>query len=276
MRRKTKIVLIIILSVLLAGELAFAAWLSYNEITPEVTVPPTIPQVTDAATTPPTEEPTDPPTEAPTEPPIVLHSGLREDGTFGEGAMLIGDSLTYGLVSNYLTNNQKLGDAMYMAMPGKGISAFFNGIRLKKKGDEIHLYNKEFEGLPMDDVVAQFGEKITAVYFMMGTNASAVDCPEEYIKIVDYILEHCPDATVYLQLVPHSRKAFIKYEQANQNIRTAYEHYQQSGNPKVMLIDTYTAIGENLNVDGIHLTEQGQECWYNAIVAFAQENNIPQ
>ena len=105
MRRKTKIVLIIILSVLLAGELAFAAWLSYNEITPEVTVPPTIPQVTDAATTPPTEEPTDPPTEAPTEPPIVLHSGLREDGTFGEGAMLIGDSLTYGLVSNYLTSN---------------------------------------------------------------------------------------------------------------------------------------------------------------------------
>ena len=125
MRRKTKIVLIIILSILLAGELAFAVWLSHNEITPEVTVPPTIPQVTDAATTPPTEEPTDPPTEAPTEPPVVLHSGLREDGTFGEGAMLIGDSLTYGLVSNYLTNNQKLGDAMYMAMPGKGVSAFF-------------------------------------------------------------------------------------------------------------------------------------------------------
>ena len=50
-----------------------------------------------------------------------------------------------------------------------------------------------------------------------------------------------------------------RFDLANQNIRTAYEHYQQSGNPKVMLIDTYTAIGENLNVDGIHLTEQGQD-----------------
>ena len=41
-------------------------------------------------------------------------------------------------------------------------------------------------------------------------------------------------------------------------------------------VDTFTAIGDNINTDGIHLTIAGQEAWYKELLAYAQRNDIPQ
>ena len=50
-------------------------------------------EITEApATEPPA---TEAPTEAPTEPPVVIHSGMGADGSFNEGTLFIGDSLTF-------------------------------------------------------------------------------------------------------------------------------------------------------------------------------------
>lgn len=226
----------------------------------------------------PTEEPTEAteaPTEEPTEPPFQLHSGIREDGSFDEGTLFIGDSLTYGMVAIYLPENQFLGDARYIAMPGATILAYFQGPMLSSTG-YYSYYSPEFEGLYMYEGVEAAGEKTTAIYFMMGTNYSKYATDETYIQIVEHMLESCPNATVYIQLVPNDLSSQIDHEIANRRVRNAYEYFQQEGNERVLLIDTQTAIGYHLLGDGIHLNEEGQDCWYHALLAFAKENQIPQ
>lgn len=267
-----KAIALMMIGLLLCG-CAPAAQTPETEPAEEVTVPTEETQV-------PTEEPTEETTEAteaptePTEPPVQLHSGIREDGSFGEGALFIGDSLTYGLVLQYLTIYNLLGDARYMAISGAPVCNFFS---LQTLGNPVNTtaYSQEFYGKNYAQAVEIAGESVTAVYYMMGTNYDP-DCDADmYIEIMDHILKSCPNATLYLQLVPVSTKDYIPYDQINEIIRQVHEHYQQQGIPRVMLIDTHTAIGDNLS-DGIHLTLQGQENWYNAIVAFAKENQIPQ
>lgn len=68
----------------------------------------------------------------------------------------------------------------------------------------------------------------------------------------------------------------IKYDQVNGWIREAYAHYQQMGEERVMVIDTFSAIGRNTDQRYIHLNYQGNENWYHAIVAHAEENNLVQ
>jgi lysophospholipase L1-like esterase len=68
----------------------------------------------------------------------------------------------------------------------------------------------------------------------------------------------------------------IPYEQVNLIIQEVYDYYQLQGNPRVMLIDTHASIGENQIHDGIHLNENGQALWYEALVRFARENQLPQ
>jgi len=218
------------------------------------------------------------PTEAPTEPEPEnpFHSGIREDGTFDEGALFIGDSLTYGLVSEYLIPRQLLGDARYMAIPGAAPTAFVYGPRLQPNGRHYCFYSEEFEGLSMSEGVAEVGETTTAVYFMMGTNyANGVDV-QLYIDILDHILQACPKATVYLQRVPYATSNKVDATAANKRIDEAYAHFAQLEETRVRLIDTREAIGYKLTNDGIHLTEQGQAAWYEALLAYARDNGIPQ
>ena len=68
----------------------------------------------------------------------------------------------------------------------------------------------------------------------------------------------------------------IRFETVNGWIREAYDHYQQLGEPRVMLIDTYTAIGRNHDSGNIHLNYAGNELWYQAIVAHAEEFDLAQ
>lgn len=85
-----------------------------TEVITEPTAEPTAKPTTES-TAEPTTEPATEPTTQPTEAPLVLHSGLREDGTFDEGTLFLGDSLTYMLVGSYLEPKGLIGGAKYAA-----------------------------------------------------------------------------------------------------------------------------------------------------------------
>ena len=233
---------------------------------------------TEMPTEAPTEAPTEPPTEAPTEPKPewLLHSGIREDGSFDENTLFIGDSLTCGLLQSYLAENDLVGDAWYMAMPGAALSVFFNGPRLRYNGQYYSYFNPGFEGMTMAEGVEGKGRSLHAVYLMMGTNHTDAVTEQLYVDVVGYILECCPKATVYLQKIPFSNSSKVDPEAANARIQYAYEYYVNQGETRVRLIDTQTAIDYHLTTDGIHLTKLGQQKWYEALVAYAKENEIPQ
>ena len=227
---------------------------------------------TEATTLPP--ETTEAPTEEPTEPAVALHSGLREDGSFDEGTLFIGDSMTYGLVYSYLMANDLIGDARYMAIVGAPIQYFFYSSVLNR--DKYCIYSPEFEGMSYDQAVASVGEEITAIYFMMGTNYSSDTNAQTYIEIVDYMMEHCPNATIYLQLIPYASSCAVQGDAVYWSIMEAYGHYAMEGIENVKLLDIKRAVGVHLTDDGVHLTYEGQENWYKALVANAEDNNIPQ
>ena len=198
-----------------------------------------------------------------------LHSGLNSDGSFDEFTLFIGDSLTYGMVTGYLPDNGYLGGAKYMAIPGGAITCYMKGPRL---GEKPSAYTQEFEGLTMRQAVEQYGKPIRAVYLMLGTNATEYDSDAMYAEMVDHLLTYCPDATIYLELVPRDRSVKVSSEKANQRINRVFQQFQDE--PRVQLIDTNTAIGDHLAADGIHLQEKGQACWYKAIVDYAAEKGI--
>lgn len=224
-----------------------------------------------------TEPPTEPPTEAPTEPkPDWLHSGICSDGSFSEGALFIGDSLTAGLFSGYLESRGLTDDAWVMAVPGANPTAYFSGPKMGTDPDFYCYYSGCFHDLRMHKGVEMVGDGVTALYFMMGTNFLDSITEQTYIEILDHMLEHCPNATIYLQLVPFADSPLVDQEQINWRIWTAYYHYQELGEERVKIVNTLEGIGINLQSDGIHLTEEGYRMWYETLLAYAEENDIPQ
>ncbi len=276
MRRKI-CVLILVLAVLLTGAgCSGQESLAKEDTIPETTVDITEP-ATEAATEPATEpivetEPVTEPTTVPTEAELIFHSGLREDGTFGEGALFIGDSLTYMLIGSYLKPHNLLGDANTMAICGTKVTAFFDdSIYLGQGGNAAAWYSEEFQGLGFAEAVAALGEDAEAIYLMWGTNHYEQGSAQDYIDIVEYLLEYCPNATIHMQLIPRGKVAYVT---VNGRIQEAYEYFCQQGQERVFLIDTFTAIGERVSADGIHLWEKGNACWYNAIVEHAQTHGL--
>lgn len=209
-----------------------------------------------------TEETTQSPTAA-------LHSGLKPDGSFDAGTLFIGDSLTFGMVQIYLPDNGFLGEAKYMAIPGAAITCYEKGPAL---GEKPSAYSPEFEGMYMCQAVEAYGESFTAVYLMLGTNANEYATDQVYIDMVAHLLEYCPNATIYLQLVPYNRSERVNSEAANGRVQRAYDYFSEE--KRVQLIDTQTAIGYNLAPDGIHLVTKGQQLWYEAIVDYGYKNGI--
>lgn len=226
----------------------------------------------------PTEAVTEPTSAPTTEPPLVwddnIHSGIREDGTFDEGTVFIGDSLTFGLLCQYLMPERLIGDAWFMAKVGAPLNAFFLDSWLMEEEDSV--FSAQFWEKSYMESVALVGEKATAIYVMLGTNYDYYNNSDRYIEMVDFLLETCPNATVYLQLIPCSTSEHVHTDEVNGAILTAHSHYAEQGIQRVMVIDTYAAIGENLLDDGIHLDGEGQRLWYEAILRFAEENRIPQ
>ena len=229
---------------------------------------------TEAAAQPTTEPATEPatePTTEPTEAELVLHSGLREDGSFSAGTLFIGDSLTYNFTGSYLPENGLLGDAKYTTQCGSQLTVFFGTTKLEYNSQMMTRYSEEFQGMEFDEAAASFGEKAEAIYIMWGTNYTPNATKDDYIAIVDFLLENCPNATIHMQTIPYGD--VIAYKTVNERINGAFAHYQEKGEPRVFLIDTYTAIG-NHTVDGVHLNVTGNTNWYQAIVAHAEANNL--
>lgn len=256
---------------LLALLLAFgcAACAQPAPATEAATEPTTVP--TTEATEPPT---TEAPTEPPTEPPLVLHSGIREDGTFSEGTLFIGDSLTCGFLMGFMSKSGYIGDSKYMTICGSKVSAFFDGTVIEPKDNVVTFYSPEFEGKEFDDATAELGESVTAIYLMWGTNFMAKGTEQDYIDIIDFMLEHCPNATVHLQLVPYAELGLIPYPTINNRIRAAFAHYEALEEPRVFLVDTFKGIGRCVGVDGVHLVNMGNERWYNTLVNHAMDNGL--
>lgn len=217
------------------------------------------------------------PTTAPTEPPqrtVPLHSGIREDGTFDEGTLFIGDSLTNGFIFDNLMLYHRIGDARYMAMVGAPVNAYFDGPVLTRELPCI--YSGLFANLTFSQGVELAGRDATAVYFMLGTNYSEYTTYETYEKIVAHLLKYCPNATIYLQTVPYSTSEYVDYELVNDILESIYLEYAESVDTRVMLIDTHTAFGDRLRDDGVHINAEAQDIWYQTLLDFAAENNIPQ
>ncbi len=223
-----------------------------------------------------TEAPTTEAATIPTEPPVVRHSGLREDGTFDEGTWFIGDSMTSILVRDYLIPKGLYGDAYCTGKFGAHITAFFGTTVMSSMSSNKCVFRPEHEGMGYADVARDLGEQATAIYMMWGTNYTWNAYADAYIEICDFLLETCPNATIHLELIPWGYEKIVEYEIVNGWIREAYDHYQQLGEERVMLIDTFTAIGKNPDSGFIHLNEQGNENWYNAIVAHAEEHGLVQ
>lgn len=202
-----------------------------------------------------------------------VHSGLREDGTFCEGTLFIGDSLTYGFLVEYLMRYELIGDAKYMAVVGAPLSRFFSSAVLSGDGS---LYSREFAGLSYSAAAAQMGDQATAIYLMLGTNDSANAAKDSYIEVVDYLLEVCPNATVYLQTIPYSSRSHVDYASVNTQLQETAEYYLDQGQERVFLIDTFSFIGQCVGGDGIHLNDEGRDAWYLALCAHKNEQNIPE
>lgn len=233
------------------------------------TVPPT--------TQMPTEPATEAPTTIPTEPSQVFHSGLKEDGSFDEGTWFIGDSMTHILVTDYLKPNNLIGEANYTAKYGSQITAFFGDVTMEYNAYNKCAFNPEFEGMEYNEVAQLLGEKATAIYIMWGTNFTWNAYADMYIELADYLLETCPNATIHLQLIPWAgNNELVRYELVNEWIREAYDHFQETGEQRVFLIDTYEAIGKNTDEGYIHLNNTGNENWYNAILEHAKVNQLSQ
>lgn len=200
--------------------------------------------------------------------------GLRPDGSFDSGTVFIGDSLTYGLVTNYLIPEGLIGDARYMAIGGMPLKQFFGGSLINGSEKAIkrgNVYSPEFEGLSFAESVAAAGESVESVYLMLGTNLGSDSTWYKYVEVIDHILLACPNATVFLQTVPYSSSELINYRTPNESIHAACEHYAAAGTERVRLLDTHTALGSAyLTVDGIHLTCAGQKCWYEFLKSSAE------
>lgn len=225
-------------------------------------------EATEAPATVPETDATEPPTEAPTEPPVVLHSGLREDGSFSEGTLFIGDSLTFQEIYGYMRKNQVVGDARYIAICGSATTAFFDGTHVTCSAGHT-LASAQFDGMLFSEAAVSMGEDATAIYLMWGTNFIEDGSAQDYIEILDYLLEHCPNATIHLQTVPFGWA--VPYEIVNQRIWEAYGHYRETGEQRVLLLDTFTGIDMNASSDGVHLSDTGKAKWYETILAHARE-----
>lgn len=274
MERKVRLMITVLVICLLLSLTACASAAAPEETAPAQTTAPT-----ETETVPETTEETQCPTEAtttPTEPPVVLHSGLREDGSFDEGTWFIGDSMTCILVSNYLKPHGLLGDANYTGKYGAHITAFFGETIMDPNFGYKCVFRPEHERMHYYEVAEALGEQATAIYMMWGTNFTWNAYADAYIEIVDFLLETCPNATIHLELIPWGYEEMIEFETVNEWIREAYDHYRQLGEERVLLIDTFTAIGKNHDSGFIHLNEQGNENWYNAIVEHAKTNNLIQ
>ena len=282
MKRYIIVIVLLLTTALLVSACSKTAPLPTDPVVtaPEYTVPETtvsaetgdaqetVPTTTEAAET-------EPPSEPPTEPEApVLHSGIREDGSFDAGTLFIGDSQTFLFIEHYLKTTGLIGDAKYAVQCGSQVTAFFDtNIRPTVDRNAYYAFSPEFEGLSFCEAAAQMGENATAIYIMWGTNHTPDATAQTYIDIAEYLLEVCPNATVHLETIPRGDSAYME---VNERIRGAWEYFQSIGEPRVTMVDTFEGIGIYINSDRVHVDPQGREGWYNTLVLHAETLGLVQ
>ena len=193
--------------------------------------------------------------------------GVAADGSFDDTALFIGDSLTVGLVM-HLRMTGRLGSARYMAICTYAMQSFYGGPVLGDEAAELYGMecSGEFYNLTYAQAVRQAGERVGAVYYMLGTNGSRDVTPESYTAILSYIRECCPEATIYAQTIPYSVGEISDYRGVNSAILESVMGLRAAGDENVYVLDTFTAVGsEHMAGDGLHLTAEGLELWYGLI-----------
>ena len=208
--------------------------------------------------------------------PGPRHTGVEPDGTLGRGALLVGDSLTAGLAVSMLSHGT-LGEARYIGIPSFSLQSFDSApYRIDDDAVAAHLAavcSPEFDGLSLAGAVRQAGRSVEALYFMLGTNQSGQVTAEEYTKTLRFLLDCCPNATVYAQTIPYSRGGLSEYKHVNAIIWESVAKLRHEGVQRVFVLDTFTAIGQDHTAaDGVHLLDAGLVAWRDAIVDNAQKN----
>lgn len=273
--KKTVIFLILVLLLFLAGcSIAKTeATLPIRENT--VDEPTSAPSDTTAETTFPTQASTSETVLETTEPaPTVLHSGIREDGSFDGGTLFIGDSQTFLFVEHFLKANDLIGDAKYAAQCGSQHTAFWNeDIRPTEDSSVYCSFSPEFEGMTFQEAAASLGENATAIYLMWGSNYTPGATAQNYIDIAETLLILCPNATIHLETIPRGN---VAYEEVNQQIYDAWAYFQAIGESRVTLVDTFNGIGSSIGNDRVHVTPTGREKWYATLLLHAQTLELEQ
>ena len=209
------------------------------------------------------------------EPIICIPTGIRTDGSFDGTTLFIGDSLTYDLITEYLQPMGLLGDAQFAAIRGISLQTFSGKIRLNEETDSLYrcIYSPQFYDMDLSSAVAEAGDSVTALYFMLGTNLSEYTTSALYLKMINYLRDSCPNATIFIETVPYN-DGWTDYAFANRNIVDAVDQYQSGGGGKVYLIDTFSAIGtEHNKPDKLHVNGDGLEIWYQTLIENDRELN---
>ena len=202
--------------------------------------------------------------------PGPQHSGVNPDGTLSSGTLLIGDSLTAGLVLS-MRSHGTLGKARYIGIPTYSLSRFRSSpYYIDEDTAAIGLRavcSPEFSGLSIAEAVRRAGESVEAIYFMLGTNQSAEVTVERYSEVLRYLCDCCPDATVYAETIPYSRRGLSDYERVNAVIYEAVMELRHEGSDRIFVLDICSAIGKDHNLaDGLHIDDEGLVAWRDAIV----------
>ena len=180
--------------------------------------------------------------------------------------VLVGDSLTCHLIAMFLRPNDLLNGAGYMAAPNSAVNYFFEDwwplepLEQNAYGSET---SEGLEGLTFAEAVEATEGQFTRVLFLMGSNSSEYSVVSDYTEVIDYMLIHWPDATIYMQTVPDSVTGVVSTERINGVIRDAVAYYEEQEDTRVKLLDTNSCWGSGCYLpDGAHLTDLGLRTWY--------------
>ncbi len=207
--------------------------------------------------------------------PVPQHSGVKPDGTLSRATLLMGDSLTAGLATSMLVHGT-LGEARYIGIPSYSLQSFYSApyyvdYDAAVAAGQLAVCSHVFKGMSLAQAAQTAGTSVEALYFMLGTNMSDAVTVENYTGTLRYLLNCCPDATLYAQTIPYSRHGRSDYDGVNAIIYESVEALREEGIERVFVLDVFTAIGrDHLQADGLHLDDDGLAAWRDAIVENAK------
>lgn len=207
--------------------------------------------------------------------PVPQHSGVKPDGTLSSATLLMGDSLTAALVGS-MYSHRTIGEARYIGIPSYSLQSFYAtpyyvDHDAASAAGQLAVCSPEFNDLSFAQAAWAAGAGVEALYFMLGTNMSDTVTAEQYTKTLRYLLDCCPNATVFAQTIPYSRNGRSDYDGVNAIICESVEALREEGIERVFVLDAFTAIGKDHNTaDGLHLDDGGLVAWRDAIVENAK------